>query len=120
MEILETQEVSGEGPALTKVGAIRLAIAAGADKPDAGVNYIRKQFGIEIGRQYFSSIKSRLKKSESALSRRSGGPRRRLVVARSTTSPDARVALLTDLEAVKRLIAHHGADNVKRMVDLLG
>ena len=110
-EIKEQPDAMTEGKTVSKVAAVRAALAEGAEKPEAGLEFIRERFGIEISRQHFSAIKSRLKKHESG---------RAVVLARSTTAKGTRIELLTDLEAVKRLIAQHGADNVKRMVDLLG
>jgi hypothetical protein len=110
------------GRAPSKVAAVREALAQGADSPELGVAFILDRFGIEIGRQHFSAIKSRLKKEAGEAPRRRGRPRKVAVavIQRTGGAPARRVELLTDLEAVKRLVAQHGADTVKRMVDLLG
>jgi hypothetical protein len=119
-EVAESSTDSATGDrAVTKVDAVRAALAEGFEKPEAGVDFIRQRFGIEIGRQHFSAIKSREKKLHGAARSGRPGRPRKVVIARTGPS-GGRVELLTDLEAVKRLVAQHGAANVKRMVDLLG
>lgn len=119
-----TPGTPGEGGTVTKVAAVRAALAEGAESPELGVTFIRDRFGIEVGKQHFSAIKSRERKLQGiSRMRGAGGPgrgrRKAMVVVARLGAAAGRIELLTDLEAVKRLVEQHGAENVKRMVDLL-
>jgi len=133
---IEDEEVQGGGEGgeagrggISKVEAVRRALAAGHESPEAGTDFIRSRFGIEVGRQHFSSTKSQIRKKE-----REDGP-----APKSEPTPRMRVApvegyvapppgllsegepdLLAAMETMKPLIASLGADKVKRIVDLLG
>jgi hypothetical protein len=48
---------AGEGK-ITKTAAVKAALAEGIESPEEGVDFIQKRFGIEIGRQHFSAVKS--------------------------------------------------------------
>ncbi len=140
----ESQEVPEEEPEVEEDGepevagrkgvnkskAARAAIDAGHDKPVAAVAYIKRQFGIDMNPQHFSSIKSNYKKSqgeEKPVEAASAPARSRKVVSPAVegyVAPPPMQSeggdLLDTLEALKPLIAQHGADKLKRMVDLLG
>jgi hypothetical protein len=58
------REAAAGRPAMSKVDAVRAALAEGVESPEEGTEFIRKRFGIEIGRQHFSATKSQLKKRE--------------------------------------------------------
>ena len=121
--------VAGE-KGMNKSKAARAAIDAGHDKPVAAVAYIKRQFGIDMNPQHFSSIKSNYKKSqgeEKPVEAASPPTPRRKVATPAVegyVAPPPKQAdggdLLETLEALKPLIAQHGADKLKRMVDLLG
>ncbi len=49
---------------MSKVDAVRAALAEGPESPEAATDFIRKRFGIEIGPQHFSATKSQLKRRE--------------------------------------------------------
>ena len=140
----ESQEVPDEEPEVEEDGepevagrkgmnkskAARAAIDAGYEKPIEAVAYIKRQFGIDIDPQRFSSIKSNYRKSQgeekpgkaaspSARSRKVSIPAAEGYLAPPPRQPDGG-DLLDTLEALKPLIAQHGADKLKRMVDLLG
>jgi hypothetical protein len=121
--------VAGE-KGMNKSQAARSAIDAGYEKPVEAVAYIKRQFGIDLNPQHFSSIKSNYRKAQGEAK-----PSRK----RSVPAPSSKVAnpaiegfvapppnppgggdLLDTLETLKPLIAQHGADKLKRMVDLLG
>lgn len=131
----EEPGVEGEGEAgvagqkgMNKSKAARAAIDAGHEKPVAAVAYIKRQFGIDMNPQHFSSIKTNYRKAQGEAKPDKAAP----APARKVTSPavEGYVApppkpadggdLLDALEALKPLIAQHGADKLKRMVDLLG
>src|SRR4051794_32731296 len=48
----------------SKTEAIRRAVAAGMETPEDGVNFILKNFGLELSRQHFSTTRSKLKSKE--------------------------------------------------------
>ena len=135
----ESQEVSEEESevkedakekGLNKSQSARAAIEAGYEKPVDAVAYIKREFGIDMNPQHFSSIKTGYKKAQGGAKSGKGAssstPKRR----RATPTIDGYVApppkqadggdLLDTLEALKPLIAQHGPDKLKRMVDLLG
>jgi len=115
---------------VNKSQAARSAIDAGYDKPGKAVSYIKSQFGIDINPQHFSAIKSNYRKSQagakpagkSGSSR--GKPGRKALAASEGLAASPGLSdggnLLDTLESLKPLIALHGADKLKRMVDLLG
>ena len=131
----EVEEEGGEpgvagGKGMNKSKAARAAIDAGHEKPVAAVAYIKRQFGIDMNPQHFSSIKSNYKKAQDeakpvqaasapAPGRKVATPAVEGYVAPPPRQPDGG-DLLDTLEALKPLIAQHGADKLKRMVDLLG
>jgi hypothetical protein len=47
---------------ISKSEAARRALAAGYDNPQEALAYIKGQFGIDMGPQHFSTIKSSMKK----------------------------------------------------------
>src|SRR4051794_14592936 len=49
---------------IKKADAVRQALASGFDSPGDGVDFIRRQFGIEMQKTHFSAVKSQLKKRE--------------------------------------------------------
>jgi hypothetical protein len=109
--------LGNEGPpgAISKSEAVRRALADGVDQPADGVAYILSQFGIEMGPQHFSAVKSaHLKKQGIPTVNTRFQPK-----AEPTTS-NGEADLLESLETLKPLIAQYGADKVKRLVDLLG
>jgi hypothetical protein len=113
---------------VTKTAAVKAALAEGVDSPEEGVDFIRKRFGIEMGRQHFSATKSQLKRKEAAApqdGRKARGarqaPEASPQVAPATPSPaNGEPDLIESLETLKPLIASYGAEKVKRLVDLLG
>lgn len=132
----ESQEVPDEPPevagqkGMNKSKAARAAIDAGHDKPVAAVAYIKRQFGIDMNPQHFSSIKSNYKKAQGeekpdkAASSPASGRKVATPAVEGYVAPPPKQTdggdLLDTLEALKPLIAQHGADKLKRMVDLLG
>jgi hypothetical protein len=115
------------GKTMNKSEAARAAIDAGYDKPGPAVEYIKEQFGVEIGAQHFSAIKSTyLKKQGDAKPKGKPGRKPRVdapVAERPLATPTKKVAegdLLDALTAMKPLIAQFGADRVRKMIDLLG
>ena len=122
---------------MSKTDAIRAAMAEGIESPGDGVDFIRKNFGLEMSKQHFSATKSKLKSMEgqgekkadpAKAAPKAGAPKAaaerkpEALVERQT--PQGRAAggegdLLDLMEQMKPLIAEHGADKLKRIVDLL-
>ncbi len=114
---------------MSKTDAIRAAVADGHESPGDGVDFIKKRFGLELSRQHFSATKSKLKTTGGGQAKKaSQAPapaRKKAVPVEGYLAPPEQPAgrdgnLLDALEAIKPLIAQHGAESVKRMVDLLG
>jgi hypothetical protein len=114
---------------MSKTDAIRAAVAEGHESPGDGVDFIKKRFGIELSKQHFSATKSKLKTTGAGQSKeatRVAAPsKKKAARVEGYLAPPEQPAggegnLLDALEAIKPLIAQHGAESVKRMVDLLG
>jgi hypothetical protein len=134
-ESQEVPEVDEEGvPGITgekgmnKSKAARAAIDAGYEKPVEAVGYIKRQFGIDLNPQHFSSIKSNYRRSQGEAKpvrkAEARTPSKQATAVEGYVAPPPNPAdggdLLDTLEALKPLIAQHGAEKLKRMVDLLG
>jgi hypothetical protein len=104
-------------PTPDKMG--NLITTGGYDKPQEAVAYILGQFGIEMGAQHFSSIKTAMKNGTTPTKET---PQTTASVKESNQAPvsNGEAGLLESLETLKSLIAQYGADKVKRLVDLLG
>lgn len=110
----------------SKVEAVRIALRQGYDTPEAGLDFIRRRFDIEMTPQHFSSTKSQLRKK----ARESGseevaparGRRKPLIegYVAPPPKPPGEPDVLLALESVKGLVEQYGADKIKRIVDLLG
>ncbi len=114
---------------MSKTDAIRAAVAQGYESPGDGVDFIKKRFGLEMSKQHFSATKSKLKTTGDSRSKKasqaSTPAKKKAVPVEGYLAPPEQPAggdgnLLDALEAIKPLIAQHGAESVKRMVDLLG
>jgi hypothetical protein len=119
-----------DGETISKSAAARAAIDAGYDKPATAVGYIKNMFGVEIGGQHFSAIKSQYLKAQAA-GKAKGKPGRKPREAAplvegyvAPPTPAKKPAqgdgdLMLALEGVKELVGQFGAERVKKMVDLL-
>jgi len=103
---------------ISKTDAVRAALSEGMDMPSEGVPFIKSRFGIDLIPQHFSAIKSQLKKREGEPAGKRGRKSRTVISTPVATNGNA--DLLGTLEAIKHLVEEHGADKVKRMVDLVG
>jgi hypothetical protein len=105
-----------ESPVISKSGAARAAVDEGYESPQEAVAWIKQRFGIEMGAQHFSAIKSQYRKKAKARKAAVEGylapPRRKS----ANGNPD----LLAAMESIKPLVASLGKEQVKRIVDLLG
>ncbi len=114
---------------MSKTDAIRAAVSEGFESPGDGVDFIKRRFGLELSKQHFSATKSKLRLVEGGRSKEAGqAPRpakkKSMPIGGYLAPPeqpaDREGNLLEALEAIKPLIAQHGAESVRRMVDLLG
>jgi hypothetical protein len=107
---------------ITKSEAVRRAIAAGAEQPADGVPFIKTQFGLDISPMHFSAVKAGDKRKGEARPKPGRMPRS---AVEGYLAPPAKPKaigegdLLAAIEAIKPLVAQHGADRVKRLVDVL-
>jgi hypothetical protein len=123
-EVEEESQDSPEGQAgrgrITKSEAVRRALADGVDQPADGVAYIRDNFGLEMGPQHFSAVKSAHLKKQGVPTVdtrfREAAPEQ----AASSSPGNGEVDLLAAMEAMKPLVASLGKEQVKRIVELLG
>jgi hypothetical protein len=142
----ESQEIPAEGPeveeeeagepapaagkAISKAAAVRDALAQGEDSPEGGIAFIKKVHGIDMTRQMFSSYKAQQKArdaKQAAASPKAKPGRKPKVASPAPAQPpvalrsaNGQADLLDALTAMKPLIAQYGAEQVKKMVDLLG
>lgn len=97
----------------TKTEAVKMAIAAGFDSPQAGSGYINSMYGMDVSPQHFSSTKSQLKsKEEKSVNGYVAPPPK--------PAANGEEELLAAMEAMKPLVASLGVEKVKRLADLLG
>jgi hypothetical protein len=123
---------------MTKSGAVKAAMEDGLESNEDIAGFAKSRFGLEIAATHISAEKSRLKKkggvTVTVRARRGRPPgsgtsakqgRKPRAAAEGYVAPPPKKAtdesdLLETLEALKPLIASHGADRLKRLVDLLG
>lgn len=108
---------------ISKSEAVRRALSDGVDQPADGVAYIRDNFGLEIGPQHFSAVKSTHLKKQGRVKVRVKG-REKAAPKQAPAAPTADAIgendLIAAMEAMKPLVASLGKEQVKRIVDLLG
>ena len=121
----EGEPETGAAPTMSKADAIRAALAAGADTPDAGVRFIKDRFGLDVTKQHWSASSSQFRKKDGSAPKAPRAPRAAKAPAPSpraeTPAPTKTAAsadVIGDLEAVKALIRKHGVDGLKRLADL--
>lgn len=114
---------------ISKVGAVRRALADGHGSPAEGTAYIRQHFGINMAPTQFSTTKSQIKKKGGGTQPAPKGgapsaPGRRKPLVEGYVAPPPKPPgepdVLLALESVKELVERYGAEQVKRMVNLLG
>jgi hypothetical protein len=111
---------------VTQRVAVERALAAGKDSPADGVAFVKEHFDITLNNGSFSTIKSQLKKAGGTV--KSAGKRGRPAGStNSTVAPKpvgsfpaaGKVTNAAELaQAVKELVATHGAETVKAMADV--
>jgi hypothetical protein len=117
--ITKSKPQNGHSP-INKSEAVRRALADGVLQPIEGVAYIKSHFGIEIGPQHFSAVKSNtMKKLVSPTVNTRFRPKSAKTAPRTATV-NSEADLIESLETLKPLVAQHGVEKVRRLVDLLG
>jgi hypothetical protein len=130
LEALEAAEPDEEPAtdAPNKSQAARAAMDEGYEKPAEAVAWIKKTYGIDMGAQHFSAIKSQTKKKTESATPKAKPSRKPIAVENGYLAPPSKQHieptgegdLLDTLEKLKPLIAQQGAERIKRLVDLLG
>ncbi len=111
----EDQPTGQEGHRkMKKTEAVKAALAAGQDVPLEGVAYIKKEFGLDVTPQQFSTYKS-IAKAKAKEGK--GGRKARAVTPRGVVVGNGMVSL-NDLEAAKQLVNKVGAEQAKKLVSL--
>lgn len=121
-----------------KIDMIRAALNAGHEVPAAAVAWIRDTYGVDMKTTQFSSAKSQMRMREASDRGRVRAPRRsrvgdvpavvRDLVPRPPGAParverpesTATTGLASDIETLRTMIARHGVDEVRRLVEVLG
>jgi hypothetical protein len=117
--ITKSKPQNGHSP-INKSEAVRRALADGVVQPIEGVAYIQSHFGIEIGPQHFSAVKSTyLKKLGTPTVNTRSQPKSEKSPAR-TSRANGGADMIESLETLKPLVAQYGVEKVRRLVDLLG
>jgi hypothetical protein len=131
--VIETEPVAAQ-PTMSKADACRAALAAGIETTEEAMEFTLKKFGVEIKATDFTLYKSKAKAAaaapKSAPAKRGRKPKAAETVARKplvegyVAPPEKPKAageldVLLALEGVKELVGQFGADQVKRMVDLI-
>lgn len=131
-EAQDTEEPNAGGKAISKTEAIRRAVAAGMETPEDGIDFILKNFGLDLSRQHFSATRSKLRSKEAEGKPAKGKPGRKPKAAPSQAvegylapPPKPHAAgeqpdLLAAIEAMKPLVEALGKAQAHRIVDLLG
>jgi hypothetical protein len=106
----------------TKADAVREALKEGIEAPSEGVAFVKERFGLEMTAQQFSTYKSiEKKRAGNGGSRRTGSgeaPARKS--ARLPVPAPKNGSISEDLTALKELVHRYGADEVGRLVTLVG
>ena len=109
-----------DGRSVNQSELVRKAVAAGHEKPAAGVAYIKQQFGIDIDPRYYSVAKSQLKKREPATSQPEK-PRPQPSARPAGPSPGViPPTLFDDMKRLREIKNRYGADEFAKLVEFLG
>lgn len=105
-------EVPAAAEKISKADAVRRSLAEGIEKPQEAVDYIKKQFGIEMSTGMFSSYKSQHKAAADGGGATTGRGRGRPAVSGQPT--------LADLIRAKKLVDEFGdAAKLRALVEKL-
>lgn len=121
-----TEANAAESAPITKMEAVRRALAEGKVSTSDGVAFVKATFGIDMTPKHFSTYQSKLRLGgRKSKKRRKPGPKPVAAARKGSAAPtpvvtrDSRIAL-DALRQVQALCDAYGADTVKKLVDLLG
>jgi hypothetical protein len=101
----------------TKADAFRTAVAQGIESPKAISEFVKTTYGMEMSAGMVSAYKS----MEKNKGKKKGPKRAAAAKVAMAAEPDGNFTgrgLMESLESIKSLVKDHGADQVKRMVEL--
>jgi hypothetical protein len=107
---------------ISKAAAVRAALAHGLDGLDDIAAYVKAKNGHEIPKPQISAYKAQ----ENARNRKGSEPAPKLAKPKPAVLPAAKhggggeTDLITAMEAIKPCVKEHGAERLKRIIDLLG
>ena len=96
---------------ITQADAVRQALASGLESSKAGMDFIKRKFGITMKPQAYYSYKSQLLK-------RNGKGKFVAPSARPQAAPPKKGHDLGDFRLIKSLVDKYGAKHVKEIVEL--
>jgi hypothetical protein len=114
-------KTAAKAETISKAEGVRRAMAEGLDDLDDIEDFLKKQYGISMPRPQISAYKAQQK---ARLAKQSGGetaPRRRAATPAAPAQAPAQqtTGLIGDIQTVRQLIAKHGAEGLKALVDAL-
>jgi hypothetical protein len=102
---------------ISKAEAVRQALAEGLQSPGDISEFAKAKYGLAIPKMMASASKSQLKKRD--LEHRIAGKKERPKTATAKTASTAKLDMIGALEALKPLVKQMGAEDVKRLIDIL-
>jgi hypothetical protein len=112
---------NGSPAVKTKADAFRAAVAQGIESPKAISEFVMTTYGMEMSPGMVSAYKSMEKNKGKKTKRKytkAAKPATATPTKTATVASSADNDMLSTLEAIKDFVKAHGAEQVKRMVDL--
>jgi hypothetical protein len=124
-----TAAKAAPGEEMSKADAVRAAIAAGIEKPKDGVEYVKKEFGIEITPATFSVTKSQDAKkareggsevAEKPTTTAKRGPKPKTAAPAAAAAPSTNGSTGGSLvQGLKALVERYGVEDVREVLELM-
>ena len=107
---------------VSKAEAVRQALAAGLDGLDDIAKFVKAKHGHEIPKPQISAYKaqSKAKAAAAALNSVAEMKPKSTVQQAAKHGGGGETDLITAMEAIKPYVIEHGAERLKRIIDLLG
>lgn len=112
----EPEESGGKAP--SKADMVRAAVAEGIEKPQEGVDFIKARFGVEMGKPMFSSYRAQQKARERKAAGEPAAARRSSVAAPPRNAAPG--GIVADIADIRRLLATHGKEGLRELIEVLG
>lgn len=107
---------------MSMMEAVRQTLAAGVDKPTAGIAHIKEKFGLDIPAGIFSSYKSQIGKAAGKKpgkrGRKPGRPAGSGPATPAASTNGGHGVSIRLARDVKKLVEEYGSDAVKGMADV--